>query len=565
MEWVDDILFVYHFSYMFKTKNNVQIPIKTTISWSATTAVLEDGYWALIDSSVSVSNPTRWTLEKFDSQGRVIKREIVDITWKSWDIIDISRAVESCPFSWDALSHTSTQASFDQWDVLTVSVTSWMLDDFQNRIKDVEDNKLNISDYQNGTKVYQASSSGNDSYAITLSPAPSSYQVGMTFKFMADVANTGPATLNVNWLGAKTILKQHDVALWDWDIESGQIITVSYDGTNFQMDSQVATIPSVNVTWLTENTSVNIAKTVFLAYNEISWNNEKIRGTNLLSVQFWDWSDWDVTISTSVTLVRDMYYNNLTIASGWILNPNWYRIYCTWTFTIASGWILRRNWNNWTDWAYNAQWIGWAALNAWSINWETWAAWNGGTWSIAWSPWISANPSYQSNPWANWGTAAYAWWVWWTSTQWYQYNWFYDPKNFIFLNLFPWIPFAFSNSSYKSSWTAWGGCWSQTWSSNYRWWGGGGGNGWCMAIFARVFINQWTIEAKWGNGGLAWGSTWGWYAWGGGGGNGWTLITVTKSYTSTWTINLAWWSGGWANWGTAWANWYTWLHINIWI
>lgn len=558
------------FLSMFNTKNNTQIPLKTSISASSGTAVLEDWYEALLPSWTYTS-PIRSTIEKLDSQGRVIKREIVDITGRTWAIISITRWVESCPFSWDATTHTSTHASFDQWDIISCNLTAGMLDEIQARIATVETDKLNISDFQNGTKTYQASSTGNDSYAITLSPAPSSYQVGMTFRFMADVANTGTATLNVNWLGAITIKKQHDQTLGDGDIEANQIVTVTYDGTNFQMDSQVATIPSVDINGLTENASVNIKKTYYMTYNQISWQNEKVNWTKLLAVEFFDWSDWDVTISTSVTLVRDMYYNNLTIASWGILDPNWFKIFCTWTFTIASWGIVRRNGNNWgngSSYPWNP-WAGWAALNQWSINWESWAAWSGGgSASPGWS-WISVNPSYQSLPWANWWYSnnwSIAGWTWWTSTQWWVYNFFYSPITYIANRLFPafwWTP---NSTPFKSSWTAGGGAWWNQWSWNTTAGGWGWGNGWVIAIFARIFVNGWTIEAKWGNG-WAWGwPTWAWIASGGGGWwNWWTLITITKSYTSTGTVNLSW-GSGWASWGSgwqAWANWSTWLHINI--
>lgn len=93
---------------------------------------------------------------------------------------------------------------------------------------------------QNSSYVYAADSVGTDSYAITLSPVPSAYATGQVFHFKAGTANTGAATLNVNSLGAKTIKKMNDQDLATGDIESGQIVTVAYDGTNFQMLSQVA-------------------------------------------------------------------------------------------------------------------------------------------------------------------------------------------------------------------------------------------------------------------------------------------------------------------------------------
>jgi len=97
---------------------------------------------------------------------------------------------------------------------------------------------------QNGTYIYAADSVGTDAYAITLAPAPAAYAAGQAFNFKAGTANTGAATLNVNGLGAKTILKQNDTALATGDIEAGQIVTVVYDGTNFQMLSQLASTPA---------------------------------------------------------------------------------------------------------------------------------------------------------------------------------------------------------------------------------------------------------------------------------------------------------------------------------
>lgn len=95
---------------------------------------------------------------------------------------------------------------------------------------------------QNSTYVYAADAGSNDSYAITLSPAPSAYAAGQIFTFYANTVNTGAASLNVNALGAKTIKKANDQDLANGDIEAGQIVTVAYNGTDdvFEMISQTA-------------------------------------------------------------------------------------------------------------------------------------------------------------------------------------------------------------------------------------------------------------------------------------------------------------------------------------
>lgn len=106
------------------------------------------------------------------------------------------------------------------------------------------------SGIQNGSYVYAADAGSNDTYAITLSPAPSAYAAGQEFRFKANTANTGAATLNVNSLGAKTIKKLHDQDLADNDIEANQIVTVVYDAVadTFQMTSQTSNSASVSST-----------------------------------------------------------------------------------------------------------------------------------------------------------------------------------------------------------------------------------------------------------------------------------------------------------------------------
>ena len=96
------------------------------------------------------------------------------------------------------------------------------------------------SQIQDSNYVFAADAEASDTYVITLAPAPSAYATGQVFHFSANTANTGAATLNVNGLGAITIKKLHDTDLATGDIEAGQHVMVEYDGTNFQMQSQIA-------------------------------------------------------------------------------------------------------------------------------------------------------------------------------------------------------------------------------------------------------------------------------------------------------------------------------------
>ncbi len=71
------------------------------------------------------------------------------------------------------------------------------------------------------------------------------YAAGMVLTFTAGLANTGSATLNVDGLGAKTLKKFGSVNLEAGDIDAGAIVTVIYDGTNFQVVSGLSSANTV--------------------------------------------------------------------------------------------------------------------------------------------------------------------------------------------------------------------------------------------------------------------------------------------------------------------------------
>jgi hypothetical protein len=74
-----------------------------------------------------------------------------------------------------------------------------------------------------------------NTYVITLPTAPTAYAKYQTFRFIAKTTNTGASTINVNGLGAKTLVKDVNKPLIAGDIQIGQIVTAIYDGTNFQI------------------------------------------------------------------------------------------------------------------------------------------------------------------------------------------------------------------------------------------------------------------------------------------------------------------------------------------
>ena len=103
--------------------------------------------------------------------------------------------------------------------------------------------KVNIDSLVQGqTLTYYADTGAADAYVITPDPPIAAYAAGQAFEVNIAHTNTGASTLNVSGKGAVAIKKQHDVALTAGDLEVGQVARFVHDGTNFQMESQLASV-----------------------------------------------------------------------------------------------------------------------------------------------------------------------------------------------------------------------------------------------------------------------------------------------------------------------------------
>ncbi|MHB8916534.1 MAG: hypothetical protein ACYC4H_00790, partial [Desulfocucumaceae bacterium] len=81
---------------------------------------------------------------------------------------------------------------------------------------------------------FAASAAGTDTYVLTIANV-ASYAAGLEVFMLADVANIGAATVNVNSLGAVNIRKNGTTVLEDGDIPAGGVVHLKHDGTNFQL------------------------------------------------------------------------------------------------------------------------------------------------------------------------------------------------------------------------------------------------------------------------------------------------------------------------------------------
>jgi len=166
-----------------------------------------------------------------------LNTEIVLVTSRTGDTFTMTRAQEG-----------TTALALDPGDLVQLRPTAGT---FENVTTD--------SDVQSGSMVYASDTGAANAYAIALTPAITAYAVGQKFRFRATNPNTGASTLNVNGLGVKTIKKFATSALESGDIIAGQVYTIVYDGTDFQLQTPIANLPAINTKEIT--TAGNVAVT----------------------------------------------------------------------------------------------------------------------------------------------------------------------------------------------------------------------------------------------------------------------------------------------------------------
>lgn len=131
-------------------------------------------------------------------------------------------------------------------------------------------NPTNLTTVQ--TYDYAADAGGTDAYAITVAPIPTAYVTGQVFRFKANTANTGTATLNVNSLGALTLKKPSASGytnLETGDILANQLVEVMYNGTDAVVTSTLSSALSSTGLYYSQTigTNLNGVTTAATAFN----------------------------------------------------------------------------------------------------------------------------------------------------------------------------------------------------------------------------------------------------------------------------------------------------------
>ncbi|MGZ3757226.1 MAG: beta strand repeat-containing protein [Mucilaginibacter sp.] len=87
--------------------------------------------------------------------------------------------------------------------------------------------------------VFSGSAAGTNTYTTSITGIMA-YATNQQFFILFSNANTGASTININSLGAKSIVKNASSTLVGGEIIAGEILCLQYDGTNFQIVGSTA-------------------------------------------------------------------------------------------------------------------------------------------------------------------------------------------------------------------------------------------------------------------------------------------------------------------------------------
>ena len=114
----------------YKSENNVYSYLAIALSADATTMQVND--WDIFPNQF----PFIVTLEHYDDDWNVVKREIVKCTDRDWNTITIERWFETCVADDTSNPKTLQQSPFNfvAGDSVSLTLTSWFITDIQDEI-----------------------------------------------------------------------------------------------------------------------------------------------------------------------------------------------------------------------------------------------------------------------------------------------------------------------------------------------------------------------------------------------------------------------------------------------
>jgi hypothetical protein len=241
-------------------QNNATSTLAGAISDVATAANLAVG------TGSRFPNPTgsQYFVMTFTDAATGLLNEIVHVTARTGDVITIVRAQEG-----------TTALNWQAGDLADSLITAGQLGAM-----------VQTSDLQETAGAYVTDSGSANSIVATLSPAPASYAdlVGSPIRVRAAATSTGAAVVvNLNSLGSKPVVNQDGSGLAAGQLTAGGIVTITYDGLNFQLGSPLASATPTGTDRSTKIATTQFLDNAFAAMQSLGANGyQKLPGGLIL-------------------------------------------------------------------------------------------------------------------------------------------------------------------------------------------------------------------------------------------------------------------------------------------
>lgn len=412
----------------YKYSNNSVSTLAWSITAISTTLVIQTG-----DNTKFVDSfPFTMTLEQFDENNAVIKREIVRATSRTWDIYNIDRAIESCLQSDTATTQTSNALDFDEWSVVSMRVTAWQMQEINSKVfavpdaNDIMDLSTNqtvatwVKSFNNHPRqsTYSAPTLANQ-YApkqyvddqVSLASTPESFWTSdyVAWENLVEwecVFLANEDFYNTRLVSSKTWSTSND--FWDWStLSTGIFFLVPKEW--FNVDWVANIILSLSKTWSpVDNINFNL------------FENDKVTPVAWFSTFVIDWSTltwslddytidlWNINLSNNnqyfLEITRTWWQDAVNYYSIWVSSTNNYE----WYWFSDFDWSTRTDSNNdpyfevqyWKSYTLNNVYKYDSRYNLWEtyINRNTVNQWDD---ALIIFDWIYSDPSFQENQYVN--------------------------------------------------------------------------------------------------------------------------------------------------------------------
>lgn len=289
----------------FDMRNNVHATLSTAISSVATTIQLTAWQW----SRFWTTFPQIATIESFDENWKVMKREIVKITARNGDNLTVVRAFAPCPENDDANSQSQTAISFNADDTISLYIPKEIFDIIKKSLNDIYDNGANNM----RTEVVSWLQVEVNPWQVLVWSAYYDF-AGWTITLTDNATNYLEVDEDGNLVNNTTARNDQNTKL--------AIITTSGGSVTHIKDRRLWTIGwkigGVNIHELTEKTYLSKNDEFIFADSDNIYNNKKVKYSTL-SKQVLYVTAWENLVKWNIVYITNGQAFKVNISNQWII------------------------------------------------------------------------------------------------------------------------------------------------------------------------------------------------------------------------------------------------------